>query len=76
MKCYHVITLKKLEKYKRTGFIKPPVRAWKNIEDAETFSCQTGRRVILRLVFSKWKLLEGHKNRAIVTDSPVLLDNC
>lgn len=27
---FHVTTLKKLEKYKKTGAILPPVRAWEN----------------------------------------------
>jgi hypothetical protein len=48
---FHVTTNKKLEKYKRTGFIKAPVRAWESIESAETFAKQTGRRIILILHF-------------------------
>lgn len=34
MTVYHVTTLKKLNKYLKTGYIKPPVRAWENIEQA------------------------------------------
>lgn len=64
---YHVCSSTKLEKYKRSGFIAPPVRAWENIEQAERFSKSTGRRVILRLKFPDTAdKLEGHFNQARV----------
>ena len=31
---YHVCSYKKLQKYIKTGYIKPPVRAWENINQA------------------------------------------
>ena len=48
---YHVTSLKKLNKYLKSGQIEPPVRAWENIEQAERMSLSTGRRIILRLKF-------------------------
>lgn len=51
MVVYHVCSLKKLNKYLDTGYIKPPVRAWENIEQAERMSISTGRRIVLRLKF-------------------------
>lgn len=64
---YHVCSAKKLDKYRKTGFILPPVRAWENIEQAQRMSISTGRRVILRLRFPKnAPKLEGHFNQAKV----------
>lgn len=63
---WHVTSRKKLLKYIEQRGIKPPVRAWKNINDAERFSKQTGRVIILRLKFSSNALmLEGHQNKAV-----------
>jgi hypothetical protein len=67
---YHVTSLKKLEKYKASGKIKAPVRAWENIEQAERMSISTGRRIILRLKFpNNAPKLEGHFNQARVLKS-------
>lgn len=64
---YHVCSTKKLDKYRKTGFILPPVRAWENIEQAQRMSISTGRRVILRLKFpNDAPKLEGHFNQARV----------
>lgn len=46
---WHVTTAKKLKRYKDSGGILPPVRAWDSLPAAERFSKQTGRKVILRL---------------------------
>ena len=68
---YHVCGASKLTRYKQTGSIKPPVRAWSTIEEAERFSKQTGRPIILRLKFpSNAKVLEGHKGMARYIDYP------
>ncbi len=76
MLVWHVTTMKKLSKYKETGYIKPPVRGWVNIEAAERFSKQTGRRIIIRLKFDKdVQKLEGHNGEAVYTLSPVRLEN-
>ena len=48
---FHVCSYKKLDKYKKTGYIIPPVRAWENMEQAQRMSISTGRQVILRLRF-------------------------
>ena len=64
---YHVCSFKKLMRYKKSGKILPPVRAWENIEQAQRFSISTGRRIILRLKFpNNAEKLEGHYNQARV----------
>lgn len=76
MVVYHVTTLKKLNKYLKTGYIKPPVRAWESIEQAERMSKQTGRKIILRLKFpDNAQKLEGHYNQARVIFVPYTLKN-
>ena len=76
MTVYHVTTLKKLNKYLKTGYIKPPVRAWENIEQAERMSKSTGRKIILRLKFpdNAYKC-EGHFNQARILYEPYILDS-
>ena len=67
MVVYHVTSARKLDRYRKTGAIRPPVRAWESIEDAERFSLSTGRRVILRLRFpDNAPKLEGYFGRARV----------
>ena len=69
---YHVCSYKKLQKYLKTGYILPPVRAWENIEQAERMSKSTGRRIILRLKFpNNAEKLEGHFNQARVLNQPL-----
>lgn len=76
MTVYHVTTLKKLNKYLETGFIKPPVRAWENIEQAERMSKSTGRKIILRLSFpNDAQKCEGHFNQARVLYKPYILES-
>jgi hypothetical protein len=54
-------------KYKASGRIIAPVRAWENIQQAERMSLSTGRRIILRLHFpNNAPKLEGHFNEARV----------
>ncbi len=67
---YHVCSIKKFRKYLLTGYIKAPVRAWIDIKEAERFSKQTGRQIILRLKFprNKIKILDGHKGKAVYID--------
>ena len=73
---YHVTTLKKLNKYLKTGYIKPPVRAWENIEQAERMSKSTGRKIILRLKFpDNADKCEGHFNQARILYEPYMLDS-
>jgi len=71
----HVTSYKKLNKYIKSGYIKPPVRAWLTIKEAECFSKQTGRRIILRLKFDKSKVkpLEGHKGMAVYIDEKYVM---
>ena len=76
MVVYHVTTLKKLNKYLKTGYIKPPVRAWENIEQAERMSKSTGRKIILRLKFpDNADKCEGHFNQARVLYEPYILES-
>ena len=76
MVVYHVTTLKKLNKYLKTGYIKPPVRAWENIEQAEGMSKSTGRKIILRLKFpDNADKCEGHFNQARILYEPYILDS-
>jgi len=64
---FHVCSYKKLDKYKKTGYIMPPVRAWENIEQAVRMSKSTGRQVILRLKFpDNAEKLDGHYGQARV----------
>ena len=73
---FHVCSAKKLNKYLKTGHIKPPVRAWENIEQAQRMSMTTGRRVILRLKFpNNAEKLAGHFNQARVMRVQVKVDN-
>lgn len=67
MVVYHVCSLAKLLKYKKSGYILAPVRAWETIEQAQRMSLSTGRRIILRLKFpNNAEKLEGHFNQARV----------
>ena len=71
---YHVTSLSKLNKYLQSGHIRPPVRAWENIEQAQRMSLSTGRRIILRLRFpDNAPKLEGH-NQARVLHTPYKMD--
>lgn len=71
---YHVTTKNKLMKYLSNGAIKAPVRGWETISEAERFSKQTGRKIILRLKFpdnaEKWP---GHHNLARVVYNDYVL---
>lgn len=72
MIAWHVTSLKKLNKYLKSGQINPPVRAWENIEQAQRMSISTGRRIILRLKFpDNAPKLEGHFNQARVLYRPL-----
>lgn len=72
---WHVTSLKKLNKYLKSGQINPPVRAWENIEQAQRMSISTGRRIILRLKFpDNAPKLEGHFNQARVMYTPIKLE--
>jgi hypothetical protein len=73
---YHVTSLKKLDKYRKSGKICAPVRAWENIEQAQRMSISTGRRIILRLKFpNNAEKLDGHFNQARVLRSDLPFKN-
>jgi hypothetical protein len=64
---YHVTSIKKFDKYRKSGIIKSPVRAWVDVKEAERFSVSTGRPIILRLKFPPdAEVLEDHKGMARV----------
>ena len=67
---YHVTSLKKLNKYIKSGQINPPIRAWENTKQAERMSLSTGRKIILRLKFpNSAPKLAGHFNAARVLNT-------
>ena len=67
---YHVTSLKKLNKYLKSGQIEPPVRAQENIEQAERMSLSTRRRIILRLKFpDNAEKLSGHFNQSRILNN-------
>lgn len=69
---YHVCSLKMLNKYRTTGYIKPPVRAWDNVDQAVRMSISTGRRCILRLKFpDNAEVLEGHFGQARIMHTQI-----
>ena len=73
---YHVTTVKKLNRYLQNGYIKPPVRAWENLYQAERMSISTGRKIILRLNFpDNAEKLEGHFGQARVIYQPYIMDS-
>lgn len=76
MVVYHVCSLKKLLKYRQTGGINPPVRAWENIQQAERMSLSTGRKIILRLKFpGNAEKLPGHYGQARVLQHRYILES-
>ena len=76
MVVYHVCSFKKLLKYKETGGINPPVRAWENIQQAERMSLSTGRKIILRLKFpDNAAKLPVHFGQARVLQHRYMLDS-
>jgi hypothetical protein len=76
MTVYHVCSLKKVVKYKQSGIIKAPVRAWESLDEAERFAKQTSRRIILRLKFpADTPRLKGHRNKAYILGCDYKLDN-
>lgn len=46
---FHVTTARKVERYKATGAILPPVRFWPDRSTAERWAKRTGRDVILEI---------------------------
>lgn len=73
---YHVCSLKKFNMYMEHNLIKGPVRAWLNIEAAERFSKQTGRKIIIRIKLNKsFRPYEGHKGEAVISDDMYVLDS-
>lgn len=53
MKLYHCTTPNKLERYKNTGAILPPVRGWKWINSAKEWGRKTQRSLILEIETSE-----------------------
>jgi hypothetical protein len=73
---WHVTTYKKLKLYHNSGFIIPPVRSWKNIEDAVNFSKQTGRGIIIRLKSdSSFKRDTNYNKEVYTSNTPYSVSN-
>ena len=69
MRAYHVTSIKKLRKYLVSGFIKPPVRMWVDLQRAEQFAEQIGRSIILLINLGENDTiypLKEHGGKAIV----------
>jgi hypothetical protein len=58
---YHVTTPKKLDRYKSTGGILPPVRFWPTIDTAKRWAKRTSRPIILEIIYDKSYPLPDHK---------------
>lgn len=61
MKLYHCTTPKKLKRYKNTGCILSPVRAWRYINSAKNWCKKTGRTIILEFDVKEYYPLPDHK---------------
>ena len=58
---YHVTTTNKLERYKSTGVILPPVRFWPNEYTAKKWAKKTLRDVVLKIKYGNSFPLPDHK---------------
>ncbi len=58
---YHVTTTRKLERYKQTGCILPPVRFWPNLETAQRWAKRTLRDVIIKFECEESYPLPDHR---------------
>lgn len=58
---YHVTTDKKLQRYRETGVILPPVRFWPNLLTAKRWAKRTGRNRILQISVNLSYPLPDHK---------------
>jgi len=63
MKLYHVTTGKKAKLYRKTGYIKLPVRGFDSILGATVWAMKTGRTVIYEIEGSTPILLPDHHNK-------------
>jgi hypothetical protein len=61
MTLYHVTTPAKVEKYKATGGILPPVRGWLFEASARAWARRTGRTVVLKLEVPSSYPLPDHR---------------
>lgn len=60
---WHCTTPRKLEKYKSTGIILPPVRFWKFKSSAQAWAKKTKRTVILEISPKESYPLPDHRPR-------------
>lgn len=58
---WHVTTPRKMDRYKATGAILPPVRFWPELSCARKWAKKTGRTVILEIQTSVSYPLPDHK---------------
>lgn len=73
MVVWHCCSAKKFDKYRKSGKILAPVRAWEDIEQAKRMSLSRGTLIILRLKFpNNAPKCPGHfgKARIIYYDLP------
>lgn len=67
---YHVTTERKVERYRATGCILPPVRFWAFRNSAEAWAKKTGRTVILTIEVKEAFPLPDHQPRGHAYWSP------
>ena len=67
---FHVTTPKKLERYKQTGAILPPVRFWKWLASSKQWATKVNRSIILRIEVSEAYPLPDHQPRGHAYWSP------
>ena len=58
---FHVTTTRKLERYKATRGILPPVRFWPNLYSAQRWAKRTGRDIVLQIEVEKHYPLPDHR---------------
>ena len=58
---YHVTTPRKLQRYKKTGCILPPVRFWPNEYTAHKWAKKTLRSIILKIEVDQYYPLPDHR---------------
>ena len=73
IKAYHVTTQKKLDRYKKTGAILPPVRFWKYENSAREWMKRTSRNILIEFNVDEFYPLPDHKPRGHAFWSPEIV---
>lgn len=73
MSGYHVTTERKLQRYRETGAILPPVRFWRFRASAEAWARKTHRSVILAIEVAEAYPMPDHQPRGHAWWTPALV---